>query len=165
MHRASLNEGVAAGMLKLAGFGAGGFRAAKKSAQFGEAEASTQRSSGRRDESHSVDGSGATGGTADDRTTSTAKRATAERSLTSAGGEMTSEGLEGDERRMGSHAEAGASGRGGADVARGGADVAQVLLDPMCGSGTLLIEAALMATNRAPGLLRRRWPFEVRTRR
>ena len=35
-----------------------------------------------------------------------------------------------------------------------------VLVDPMCGSGTFLIEAALMATNAAPGLLRRGWPFE-----
>ncbi len=31
----------------------------------------------------------------------------------------------------------------------------QPLLDPMCGSGTFLIEAALMARNRAPGLGRR----------
>ena len=30
----------------------------------------------------------------------------------------------------------------------------------MCGSGTFLIEAALMATHSAPGLYRRRWPFE-----
>ena len=30
----------------------------------------------------------------------------------------------------------------------------------MCGSGTLLIEAALMATNTAPGLFRRRFPFQ-----
>eukprot|EP00879_Flechtneria_rotunda_P030043 GHRR01032559.1.p1 GENE.GHRR01032559.1~~GHRR01032559.1.p1 ORF type:complete len:143 (-),score=21.62 GHRR01032559.1:135-563(-) len=29
-----------------------------------------------------------------------------------------------------------------------------VLADPMCGSGTFLIEAALIATNAAPGLLR-----------
>lgn len=29
-----------------------------------------------------------------------------------------------------------------------------LLVDPMCGSGTLLVEAALMATNTAPGLLR-----------
>lgn len=35
-----------------------------------------------------------------------------------------------------------------------------VLVDPMCGSGTLAIEGALMATNRAPGLLRERWGFE-----
>lgn len=34
------------------------------------------------------------------------------------------------------------------------------LLDPMCGSGTLAIEAALMASNTAPGLLRTRWGFE-----
>lgn len=33
------------------------------------------------------------------------------------------------------------------------------LLDPMCGSGTLLIEGALMAANIAPGLLRQRWGF------
>lgn len=35
-----------------------------------------------------------------------------------------------------------------------------VLADPMCGSGTFLIEAALMATRSAPGLFRERWPFE-----
>lgn len=40
-------------------------------------------------------------------------------------------------------------------AARGGS-----LLDPMCGSGTLLIEGALMAFGRAPGLLRQRWGFE-----
>ena len=34
------------------------------------------------------------------------------------------------------------------------------LADPMCGSGTFLIEAALMATNTAPGLFRRRFPFQ-----
>ena len=34
------------------------------------------------------------------------------------------------------------------------------IADPMCGSGTLLIEAALMARNVAPGLFRREWPFE-----
>ncbi len=34
------------------------------------------------------------------------------------------------------------------------------LIDPMCGSGTLLIEAALMAANIAPGLLRSRFGFE-----
>lgn len=33
------------------------------------------------------------------------------------------------------------------------------LLDPMCGSGTLLIEAAMLATDRAPGLHRRHWGF------
>ncbi len=33
------------------------------------------------------------------------------------------------------------------------------LLDPMCGSGTLPIEAALMAADRAPGLLRDYWGF------
>ena len=34
------------------------------------------------------------------------------------------------------------------------------LVDPMCGSGTLLIEAALMAANIAPGLLRSTFAFE-----
>ncbi|AGM41042.1 23S rRNA m(2)G2445 methyltransferase [Spiribacter salinus M19-40] len=33
------------------------------------------------------------------------------------------------------------------------------LIDPMCGSGTLLIEAAWMATDTAPGLLRTRFGF------
>ncbi|WKD51320.1 bifunctional 23S rRNA (guanine(2069)-N(7))-methyltransferase RlmK/23S rRNA (guanine(2445)-N(2))-methyltransferase RlmL [Microbulbifer spongiae] len=40
-------------------------------------------------------------------------------------------------------------------AAEGGA-----LLDPMCGSGTILIEAALMAADIAPGLLRERFGFE-----
>ncbi len=39
-------------------------------------------------------------------------------------------------------------------AAEGGA-----LLDPMCGSGTLLVEAALMAGDIAPGLRRTRWGF------
>ena len=34
------------------------------------------------------------------------------------------------------------------------------LVDPMCGSGTLLIEAALMAGDVAPGLRRARWGFQ-----
>jgi 23S rRNA (guanine2445-N2)-methyltransferase / 23S rRNA (guanine2069-N7)-methyltransferase len=34
------------------------------------------------------------------------------------------------------------------------------LLDPMCGSGTLLIEAAMMAANMAPGVNRQSWGFE-----
>jgi 23S rRNA (guanine2445-N2)-methyltransferase / 23S rRNA (guanine2069-N7)-methyltransferase len=40
---------------------------------------------------------------------------------------------------------------------------AEPLLDPMCGSGTLLIEAGLIARRRAPGIARdfavERWPF------
>jgi 23S rRNA (guanine2445-N2)-methyltransferase / 23S rRNA (guanine2069-N7)-methyltransferase len=40
-------------------------------------------------------------------------------------------------------------------AAEGGA-----LADPMCGSGTIVIEAALMAAHVAPGLLRRRFGFE-----
>lgn len=35
----------------------------------------------------------------------------------------------------------------------------QIFLDPCCGSGTLLIEAALMATNTPPGYLRHVWGF------
>jgi putative N6-adenine-specific DNA methylase len=34
------------------------------------------------------------------------------------------------------------------------------IVDPMCGSGTLLAEAALIATNTAPGLLRSRFLFQ-----
>lgn len=34
-----------------------------------------------------------------------------------------------------------------------------VLVDPLCGSGTIAIEAALSALDRAPGLLRSRWGF------
>jgi 23S rRNA (guanine2445-N2)-methyltransferase / 23S rRNA (guanine2069-N7)-methyltransferase len=40
-------------------------------------------------------------------------------------------------------------------AARGGA-----LIDPMCGSGTFLIEGALISANIAPGLYRRRWGFD-----
>ncbi|MGB0216082.1 MAG: bifunctional 23S rRNA (guanine(2069)-N(7))-methyltransferase RlmK/23S rRNA (guanine(2445)-N(2))-methyltransferase RlmL [Alteromonas oceani] len=39
------------------------------------------------------------------------------------------------------------------------ANMEKPLLDPMCGSGTLVIEAALMARNKAPGLGRTRWGF------
>lgn len=35
------------------------------------------------------------------------------------------------------------------------------MLDPMCGSGTLVIEAANMALRKAPGLLRERWGFDA----
>ncbi|GGF57245.1 bifunctional 23S rRNA (guanine(2069)-N(7))-methyltransferase RlmK/23S rRNA (guanine(2445)-N(2))-methyltransferase RlmL [Alteromonas lipolytica] len=38
-------------------------------------------------------------------------------------------------------------------------DMTKPLVDPMCGSGTLAIEAALMAMHRAPGLGRKRWGF------
>ncbi|RXJ74300.1 bifunctional 23S rRNA (guanine(2069)-N(7))-methyltransferase RlmK/23S rRNA (guanine(2445)-N(2))-methyltransferase RlmL [Veronia nyctiphanis] len=37
----------------------------------------------------------------------------------------------------------------------------KALLDPMCGSGTLLIEAAMLAASVAPGLRRKRWGFEA----
>ncbi len=36
----------------------------------------------------------------------------------------------------------------------------QPFVDPMCGSGTLAIEAALMAMNKAPGLLREHFAFQ-----
>jgi len=39
------------------------------------------------------------------------------------------------------------------------ANMEKSLLDPMCGSGTLVIEAALMAMHKAPGLGRTRWGF------
>lgn len=39
---------------------------------------------------------------------------------------------------------------------KGGTD----FIDPMCGSGTLLIEAALIARNMAPGLFRKEYAFE-----
>ncbi|NLS12556.1 bifunctional 23S rRNA (guanine(2069)-N(7))-methyltransferase RlmK/23S rRNA (guanine(2445)-N(2))-methyltransferase RlmL [Vibrio sp. SM6] len=45
-------------------------------------------------------------------------------------------------------------------ILRSGWDGSQALLDPMCGSGTLLIEAALMAANIAPGVKRKQWCFE-----
>ncbi|MBV4412182.1 bifunctional 23S rRNA (guanine(2069)-N(7))-methyltransferase RlmK/23S rRNA (guanine(2445)-N(2))-methyltransferase RlmL [Enterobacteriaceae bacterium YMB-R22] len=44
-------------------------------------------------------------------------------------------------------------------VLRSGWQPGTALLDPMCGSGTLLIEAAMLATDRAPGLHRTRWGF------
>ena len=48
-------------------------------------------------------------------------------------------------------------------LAAGWPDVAAaggMLVDPMCGSGTLAIEAALVVANGAPGLIRQRWGFE-----
>lgn len=44
-------------------------------------------------------------------------------------------------------------------VMRSGWVPGRPLLDPMCGSGTLLIEAAMWATDRAPGLHRGHWGF------
>lgn len=44
-------------------------------------------------------------------------------------------------------------------VMRSGWQPGTPLLDPMCGSGTLLIEGAMIATDRAPGLNRQRWGF------
>lgn len=38
-------------------------------------------------------------------------------------------------------------------------DDSQVLIDPCCGSGTFLIEAAMMAFNIPPGFLRQKWGF------
>ncbi|KFZ31845.1 50S rRNA methyltransferase [Pseudidiomarina salinarum] len=37
----------------------------------------------------------------------------------------------------------------------------QVIMDPFCGSGTLLLEAAMICYDRAPGLTRRGWGFEA----
>ena len=50
-----------------------------------------------------------------------------------------------------------------AQAQREGADgvaEAPVFVDPACGSGTLVLEAAMMATDRAPGLARDYWGFE-----
>ncbi|ADO49097.1 bifunctional 23S rRNA (guanine(2069)-N(7))-methyltransferase RlmK/23S rRNA (guanine(2445)-N(2))-methyltransferase RlmL [[Enterobacter] lignolyticus] len=44
-------------------------------------------------------------------------------------------------------------------VMRSGWQPGTPMLDPMCGSGTLLIEAAMWATDRAPGLHRGQWGF------
>lgn len=44
-------------------------------------------------------------------------------------------------------------------VQRSGWQPGTPLVDPMCGSGTLLIEAAMIGTDRAPGLHRNRWGF------
>lgn len=47
-------------------------------------------------------------------------------------------------------------------VRAGWSEVAAIggtLVDPMCGSGTLLVEGALMAADAAPGLLREHWGF------
>jgi len=44
-------------------------------------------------------------------------------------------------------------------VQRSGWQRDQPLIDPMCGSGTLLIEAAMMAANIAPGSKRKNWGF------
>jgi 23S rRNA (guanine2445-N2)-methyltransferase / 23S rRNA (guanine2069-N7)-methyltransferase len=44
-------------------------------------------------------------------------------------------------------------------VMRSGWQSTTPLVDPMCGSGTLLLEAALIACDRAPGLLRTHWGF------
>ncbi len=38
-------------------------------------------------------------------------------------------------------------------------DITKPLLDPMCGSGTILIEAVSMAAKQAPGIERERWGF------
>jgi putative N6-adenine-specific DNA methylase len=45
-------------------------------------------------------------------------------------------------------------------VLASGWDGAGPVVDPMCGTGTLLIEAAWIALGRAPGALRERWVFE-----
>jgi 23S rRNA (guanine2445-N2)-methyltransferase / 23S rRNA (guanine2069-N7)-methyltransferase len=44
-------------------------------------------------------------------------------------------------------------------VMRSGWAAGTPLLDPMCGSGTLLIEGAMIASDRAPGLHRQYWGF------
>ncbi|RAX12905.1 bifunctional 23S rRNA (guanine(2069)-N(7))-methyltransferase RlmK/23S rRNA (guanine(2445)-N(2))-methyltransferase RlmL [Photorhabdus bodei] len=44
-------------------------------------------------------------------------------------------------------------------ILRSGWRIGTPMVDPMCGSGTLLIEAAMMAADRAPGLHRNHWGF------
>lgn len=44
-------------------------------------------------------------------------------------------------------------------VMRSGWKAGAAMVDPMCGSGTLLIEAAMIASDRAPGLHRNHWGF------
>ncbi|WP_114785735.1 bifunctional 23S rRNA (guanine(2069)-N(7))-methyltransferase RlmK/23S rRNA (guanine(2445)-N(2))-methyltransferase RlmL [Vibrio tetraodonis] len=46
-------------------------------------------------------------------------------------------------------------------LSRSGWDMKTPLLDPMCGSGTIVIEAAMMAANIAPGIKREKFSFEV----
>ncbi|QIQ21861.1 bifunctional 23S rRNA (guanine(2069)-N(7))-methyltransferase RlmK/23S rRNA (guanine(2445)-N(2))-methyltransferase RlmL [Zophobihabitans entericus] len=46
-------------------------------------------------------------------------------------------------------------------ILRSGWQKETVLLDPMCGSGTLLIEAAMMAADIAPGITRQHWGFKA----
>ncbi|WEF09862.1 bifunctional 23S rRNA (guanine(2069)-N(7))-methyltransferase RlmK/23S rRNA (guanine(2445)-N(2))-methyltransferase RlmL [Pectobacterium actinidiae] len=46
-------------------------------------------------------------------------------------------------------------------VLRSGWQSGTPLVDPMCGSGTLLIEAAMIASDRAPGLHRTHWGFNA----
>lgn len=44
-------------------------------------------------------------------------------------------------------------------LSRSGWDKTLPLLDPMCGSGTIVIEAAMVAANMAPGFHRQQWSF------
>ncbi|MFC0140986.1 bifunctional 23S rRNA (guanine(2069)-N(7))-methyltransferase RlmK/23S rRNA (guanine(2445)-N(2))-methyltransferase RlmL [Erwinia mallotivora] len=46
-------------------------------------------------------------------------------------------------------------------VLRSGWKPGTAMVDPMCGSGTLLIEAAMIASDRAPGLHRNHWGFNA----
>lgn len=46
-------------------------------------------------------------------------------------------------------------------IMRSGWQKGTPLVDPMCGSGTLLIEAAMMAADQAPGLKRSHWGFQA----
>jgi len=45
-------------------------------------------------------------------------------------------------------------------IKRSGWQVEQALFDPFCGSGTIVLEAALIALNKAPGLSREKFAFE-----
>eukprot|EP00897_Mesotaenium_endlicherianum_P008134 jgi/Mesen1/7349/ME000377S06561 len=169
MHRASLNESVAAGVLSLTGWNsqlAAGLAAAADLAN--PAELGGQ--------AHAA-GSGGRGGDAVPASSSSSSSAWAagaprggSRGSGAGASERLREGRQGGARReRGSHDDDSAwdtpraHGRqmlAELQVATLGSERARVLLDPMCGSGTLLIEGALMAMNRAPGMFRQAWPFQ-----
>lgn len=153
MHRASLNEGVAAGMLKLAGFGRGGFKRGAEKGNLGKSKKGEETEGSAKNEESETSRGRVSGDGNNGQSDLEADESDGDERLFAkmSGG---SAGSESDRERLASHSEAESSGRSSVEVT-------QVLLDPMCGSGTLLIEAALMATNKAPGLLRKRWPFQV----
>ncbi|GJP40404.1 hypothetical protein CLOM_g24674, partial [Closterium sp. NIES-68] len=141
MHKASLNEGVAAGMLMLAGWQQvawiGEGEGARGDGRRGGEEEGEERGEGRREGNGLRKGEGERG------------RKRGER-----------EGVEMEEDThtaiaQGSSAAAAAAAAASASAAAPPPPPLSIsLVDPMCGSGTLLIEAALMACRIAPGSFR-----------